>query len=66
MLVAESSGMKSEDYDLNIDAPLRIGFGAQDYFRGRITDVRLYRGELTAPEIESKAALNPIDALRHE
>jgi hypothetical protein len=66
MLVSESSGMKSEDYDLSIDSPLRIGFGAQDYFRGRITDVRLYRGELTAPEIESKAALNPIDALRHE
>ena len=64
--LAESSGMKSEDYDLSIDSPLRIGFGAQDYFRGRITDVRLYRGELTATEIESKAALNPIDALRHE
>ena len=66
VLVAESSGMKAEDYDLSIDEPLRIGFGAQDYFRGRIKDVRLYRGELTPTEIQSKAALNPIDALRHE
>jgi hypothetical protein len=66
VLVAESSGMKSEDYDLSINEPLRIGFGAQDYFRGRISDVRLYRGELTTNEIQSKAALNPIDALQHE
>ena len=66
VLVAESSGMKAEDYDLSIDEPLRIGFGAQDYFRGRISDVRLYRGELTPTEIQSKAALNPIDALPHE
>ncbi|MFO0012169.1 MAG: LamG domain-containing protein [Planctomycetota bacterium] len=58
-LVAESSRMQAEDYDLSIDEPFRIGFGAQDYFRGRISDVRLYRGELTAPEIQSQATQFP-------
>jgi hypothetical protein len=28
--------------DLSNDQPLRIGFGAYDYFRGKIADVRLY------------------------
>lgn len=58
-MVAESSRMQAEDYDLSVDQPLRIGFGAQDYFRGRISDVRLYRGELTPTQIQSQAALNP-------
>jgi hypothetical protein len=56
--VAESSRVNAEDYDQSIDEPLRIGFGAQDYFRGRISDVRLYRGELTSSQIQSQAALN--------
>jgi hypothetical protein len=58
-MVAESSRMNPEEYDLSIDNPLRIGFGAQDYFRGRIFDVRLYRGELTPTQIQSQAALDP-------
>jgi hypothetical protein len=58
-MVAESSRLQAEDYDLSVDQPLRIGFGAQDYFRGRISDVRLYRGELTSSQIQSQAALNP-------
>ena len=58
-MVAESSRMNPEEYDLSIDSPLRIGFGAQDYFRGRIFDVRLYRGELTPTQIQSQAALDP-------
>jgi hypothetical protein len=35
---------------------LRIGFGQTDYFRGRIADVRLYKGALTEDEIRQLAA----------
>lgn len=52
-LVAESSPMDAKDYDLTTDAPLQIGFGPQDHFRGRIADVRLYRGELSSAQIQS-------------
>jgi hypothetical protein len=30
------------ELDLSNEQPLRIGFGAYDYFRGKIADVRLY------------------------
>jgi hypothetical protein len=33
------------------DQPLLIGFGPQDYFHGRMRDVRVYRGALSAEEI---------------
>lgn len=55
VLAGESSTLKVEDYDLTINQPLRIGFGAQDHYRGSIGDVRLYRGELTAAQIQSLA-----------
>jgi hypothetical protein len=54
-LVGKSSEFDSEDYDLSIEGDLDIGFGAQDYFRGRISDVRLYRGELTLEQIRQQA-----------
>ncbi len=56
-LVSESSPMDANDYDLTTDAPLQIGFGAQDHYRGRIADVRLYRGELSSAEIQSQSQL---------
>jgi hypothetical protein len=56
-LVSESSPMDASEYDLTIDAPMEIGFGAQDHFRGRIADVRLYRGELSSAQI---ASLSPL------
>jgi len=55
VLVGESSTSKAEDYDLTINQPIRIGFGAQDHYRGSIGDVRLYRGELTETQIQSLA-----------
>jgi hypothetical protein len=51
-LVGRSAEFKPQDYDLTIAQPLRIGFGAHDYFRGRLADVRLYRGALSPQEIE--------------
>ena len=50
-LVAESTSFKSSRYDLTVDQSLKIGFGEQDYFTGRIEDVRLYRRALSEGEI---------------
>ena len=52
--VAESDKFAA-DYDLSSDAPLKIGFGSNDYFRGRLRAVRLYDRALTASEIRELA-----------
>ena len=36
--------------------PLRIGLGAYDYFRGSLSDLRLYGRALTAAEVAALAA----------
>ncbi len=41
-----------EVLDVSNEQPLRIGFGAYDYFRGKIADVRLYAGALSAEAIQ--------------
>ncbi len=51
--VAESASFDGDQYDLTVDLPPRIGFGEQDYFTGRIREVRLYRRALSAAEIEA-------------
>lgn len=51
-LVSQSSVFDPEDYDLTNSQPLFIGFGAQDFFRGKLAHVRLYRGALTSAQIE--------------
>ena len=50
-LAAESEKFAAGDYDLTSEAPLKIGFGSNDYFRGRLRDVRLYDRALTPAEI---------------
>lgn len=54
-LVATSSKFKAQDYDISTDKPLNIGFGAHDYFNGRLSDVRLFGRALTEREIEQLA-----------
>jgi hypothetical protein len=49
--VAESASFNAADYDLTSDQPLRIGFGANDYFCGKLRDVRLYERRLNPAEI---------------
>ncbi|MBS0205150.1 MAG: hypothetical protein JSS49_19780 [Planctomycetes bacterium] len=49
--VATSASLKPGDFNLTNRQPLRIGFGAQDYFRGDMADVRLYRGTLSANQV---------------
>lgn len=49
--IAQSSAFDTADYDLSGTGPLRIGLGPNDFFSGRLSDVRLYRGALTAEQI---------------
>jgi len=53
--VAASSPFNPSDYDLGSDQALKIGFGANDYFRGALRDVRLYRAALDQPQIQQLA-----------
>jgi hypothetical protein len=41
--------------DISNDRPLTIGFGAQDYFHGALSDLRLFRRALTEAEIGALA-----------
>lgn len=54
-LVAESGEFAGQDFDLSNQAPLRIGFGQYDYFKGKINDVRLYKRALTEAEVKDIA-----------
>lgn len=56
LLAGESSGFEAQEYDLGSPSQLQIGFGAQDYFRGRISDVKIYRGELPPEQIQQQAS----------
>lgn len=53
--VAESAPFDAEAYDLTNDQPLKIGFGAHDYFNGSLRDVRLYDRVLTKEEVKTLA-----------
>jgi hypothetical protein len=55
--VAQSEPFDAADYVIHAAQPLKIGFGAQDHFHGRIADLRIYRGALSAEEIRSLSAL---------
>ncbi len=47
--VAESEPFNSDDYDLSTGAPLKIGFGQHEHFRGLMADLRIY-GRCLTPE----------------
>jgi hypothetical protein len=51
--VAQSSSFNAADFDLNTEENLKIGFGSHQYFKGAMSDVRLYRGALSPAEIRS-------------
>lgn len=54
-LSAESRTFNPDDYDLRTSAPLRIGFGQSDVFRGQLSEVRLYNRSLKASEVQQLA-----------
>jgi len=53
--VAESVALPVDDLHVSNPNPLRIGFGAQDHFQGKMADVRIYRGALSAEQIRLMA-----------
>lgn len=53
--VAQSATFDSDEFDLNTTQPLRIGLGSHDYFRGHMSDVRIYRGALSPAAIQAAA-----------
>ena len=53
--VGTSSKFTAANYDLSNGEPLYIGCGQHDYFNGRIADLQLYRGALSAGEIREMA-----------
>ncbi len=50
------SASNASPLDLTNQAPLRIGFGAHDHFRGSLSDLRLYDRALSAGEIAALTA----------
>ncbi len=57
-LVATSTVYPDDAYNIANDQPLQIGFGAHDYFNGKLSDVRMYGRALTNPEIQRLALAN--------
>jgi hypothetical protein len=53
--VAESAAFIPADFDLTTDRPLKLGAGSTDFLKGRMYDVKLFRGALTAQEIADLA-----------
>ena len=50
-VVAETEDAIASKLNLSNDVPLRVGFGPNDYFHGRIRDVRIHDGALSEEEI---------------
>ncbi len=50
-LKCSSTAFDADDLDLSNDQPLRIGSGPNDFFHGRLRDVRLYRRALSQAEV---------------
>jgi hypothetical protein len=50
-----SSAFDPAQYEVSNRQPLAIGFGPNDYFRGRLRDLRIYRRALAQDEIQSLA-----------
>jgi len=58
-LVATSAPFDPDRYDLSTGGPLTIGFGEQDFFTGKIRDVRLYRRGLGDEDVAAVRSLDP-------
>jgi hypothetical protein len=49
--VAKHISSEAAPYNLSTKVPLQIGFGPNDHFHGRLSNIRLYRRALTISEI---------------
>lgn len=52
-LVASSREFDAADYDLTVDAPLTVGFGANDHLSGRLRDVAIYDKALSPEQVRA-------------
>ena len=59
MLVATSERFDSSAYDVSNERPLKIGFGPNDHWNGRLRDVALYDRALDREEVAVLAARHP-------
>ena len=50
-LAASSGKFDPAAFDISNDKPLTIGFGAHDYFKGSLRDLRIYRGAVAESEV---------------
>ena len=57
-LKVSSASFNREDFDLSSTLPLKIGCGPNDFFHGRLRNVRIYNRALTLDEISSLATKN--------
>jgi hypothetical protein len=57
-LKVSSSSFNRDDFDLSSTLPLKIGCGPNDFFHGRLRNIRLYNRALTLDEISSLATKN--------
>lgn len=55
-LVSETKIPDSTKFNLDSQLPIKIGFGSNDYFYGRLREVRIYNRELNNQEIEELSA----------
>jgi hypothetical protein len=62
--VAEKIDMESTPIELTNQEALQIGFGPNDHFKGRLSDVRFYRRALTAHEVAAMAKEFAIETAR--
>jgi hypothetical protein len=58
-LVAEKRGFDASNWDLDSEAPLRIGTGMNGPFNGRLADLQIHRRLLTEGEIKNMALQKP-------
>jgi hypothetical protein len=57
--VSTSTSFDPAKYDVSTNQPLRIGFGQTEYFAGKMTDVRLYKGALDDQHIQELCSIKP-------
>jgi hypothetical protein len=57
--VAESTGFDAGTWNLDSEAPLRLGTGMNGPFNGQLVDLKIHRRALTVDEITTSAAQKP-------
>ena len=53
LLVIVIAPLEEGQYNLSGSSELKIGFGAQDFFKGRLADVRIYQGALSQEDVQT-------------